>query len=355
LLTEIRWAVRHVLASSDRRRFLLRGGPGTTFNLLRFFRTVVPRAARVLAKIERQAQRIPDNRLRHEALSSVRNKAYHVAGGCILGTFLSSDARDRYVDIVVPLESIYDYLDNLCDRHPEVATEAYPVLHGALHDALDPHATPRDYYARGPSGDDGGYLSTLVRATQDGLRRVAGYELLLPMFREAATFYTDLQTFKHLAADEREKACVAWYERHRDRFAALEWYEFASAAGSQFQVYVPLYLLVADRPDAAHAGYDAYFPTVAAVHVLLDAFIDRDEDREHGELNLAGCYASAECMCDRMGMLAARSYDLFAALPQPRQHRFLFRAMSLFYLTHPKVYAQGLDAPAVRLLKALGQ
>ena len=36
----------------------------------------------------------------------------------------SAGCRARYVEIVAPLETIYDYLDNLCDRHPEVAVEA---------------------------------------------------------------------------------------------------------------------------------------------------------------------------------------------------------------------------------------
>jgi tetraprenyl-beta-curcumene synthase len=351
LSDEIAWAVRHVLASRARRRFLFGGGLRGIADLVSFLRRIVPLASRALAAIEADAGRIPDALLREEALSSVRNKAYHVAGGCILATFLPPERARRYVEIVAPLESIYDYLDNLCDRHPNVSADAYPVLHDAIADALDPNATIRDYYARGP-GDDGGYLASLVHRSQEGIRALPGYESLAPHFAEAAQFYAGLQTYKHLPPGDRERACLAWFERYARRFPDLEWFEFASAAGSQFQVYVPLYYLASGEPGSTDVAYDAYFPAVAALHVLLDAFIDQAEDRAHEELNLFNCYASAANALARMRSLCAKAYAGFEGLPRPHEHRFLLRTMALFYLTHPKLYPQHLDAPAQALLRA---
>ena len=63
---------------------------------------------------------------------------------------------------------------------------------------------PRDYYAMGPAGDDGGYLRWLVTRSQDGIRAIDGYEKLLPHFREAAGLYAEMQTYKHYPAGERE-------------------------------------------------------------------------------------------------------------------------------------------------------
>lgn len=348
---DIAWAVRNVLRSPDRLRFLFRGGPATFFTLLRFLREVVPLASASLAAIRERAAAIPDAELRAEAIASADGKAYHVAGACILATFLPPPLRERYVAIVAPLESIYDFLDNLCDRHPGVTPEAYPTLHRALADALDPGRAPGEYYADGPAGaDDGGYLAWLVARTREGLRSLPGLDTLLPLFAESAAFYTGLQSYKHLPAGRRELACVAWYERNRARFADLEWYEFAAAAGSQWQVYVPLYLLMSGEPEAARRGYDAYFPPVAALHVLLDAFIDEAEDREHGELNLYDCYGGDARARERVGYLVARAERGFSHLPAPGRHRFVLRVMALFYLTHPKVAAQGIDARARRLL-----
>ncbi|MDQ2992268.1 MAG: tetraprenyl-beta-curcumene synthase family protein [Candidatus Eremiobacteraeota bacterium] len=350
---DIRWAVRHVLASPPRLRFLFRGGPSTFLILLRFLREIVPQAASALAEIRAHAEAIPDERLRAEAVASAEYKAYHVAGACILATFLPPALQQRYIAIVAPLETIYDFLDNLCDRHPGVAPAAYPTLHRALADALDPTRPIGDYYADGPNGGDGGYLAWLVARTRAGLADVAGLDALAPLLAEAAAFYSDLQTFKHLPPGEREEACIAWYDRHRERFAQLEWYEFAAASGSQWQVYVPLFLALAGEGEAARAGYDAYFPSVAALHVLLDAFIDEDEDREHGELNLASLYGGDPRMRARFSALADDAEAHFARLPHPDRHRFVLRIMTLFYLTHPKVAAQGMEARAVRLLACI--
>jgi tetraprenyl-beta-curcumene synthase len=347
---EIGWAVRHVLASPARLRFLAAEGLALPVRLLRFLQRIVPLASAWLDAIRERANAIPDEALRREALSSVEGKAYHVAGACILATFLPDDAARKYVSIVAPLESIYDYLDNLCDRHPDVAIEAYPVLHQAIADALDPACEPRDYYALGPAGDDGGYLRWLVTRSQDGIRSIDGRERLLPNFREAASLYAEMQTYKHYPAGERETALIGLYRR-RGRDLELEWQEFACAAGSQFQVYAPLYELLAARPAAIDDAYHAHFPAVAALHVLLDSFIDQAEDREHGELCFAEVYPSPERLGERVAYLAGRAKRGFLALPVPAEHRFVLRVMALFYLTHPKVYAQGLNGQAEALLR----
>ncbi|MBV8489780.1 MAG: DUF2600 family protein, partial [Candidatus Eremiobacteraeota bacterium] len=281
---EIAWAVRHVLASPARLRFLLGDGCSIPIPLYRFLRRVVPDASAELDGIAARATAIPDARLRTEALASIESKAYHVAGGCILATFLPDEAAKRYVEIVAPLESVYDYLDNLCDRHPDVPVEAYPVLHQAIADALDPGGGTHDYYALGPTGDDAGYLAQLVTRTQRSLAQLGSNAALFRAFSEAAALYAEMQTYKHYPRQTRVAACQAWFARRYDaRFDGLTWYEFACAAGSQFQVYAPLFSFLAGHSDTIAATYDAYFPSVAALHVLLDSFIDQAEDRDHGE------------------------------------------------------------------------
>lgn len=353
MFDDIAFAVRHVLTSPVRLRFLLSDGIDVPIHLTRFVRTIVPRASQRLEAIRARAQTIPDAHLRREALASIEGKAYHVAGAAILATFLPEAAADTYIEIVSPLESIYDYLDNLCDRHPDVSIEAYPVLHQAIADALDPQAPIRDYYAAGPAGDDGGYLRALVEASQRAIAQLDGYELLAAHFAEAARFYGEMQTFKHYPPGRREIACVNWYESNRERFAELDWHEFASAAGSQFQVYAPLYMLAAGKHDAIAATYHAYFPTICALHVLLDAYIDQAEDRAHGELNFATLYDNERAFRARIAWLVRRARTELGALPDASEHGFVLRTMLLFYLTHPKVFAQRMDSQAQALLRAM--
>lgn len=354
LQNEIGWAIRSVLFSPKRVAFLARGGLDDALELRRFLVNVVPLARTALARLEHLAERIPDAQLRAQARFGLRAKAYHVAGACILSTLLPSEAREHYVDIVAPLEAIYDFLDGLCDRHPLTTPKAFRQLHLALADALDPSRPLADYYAYGPPGDDGDYLASLVRRVRKALSRLADYELLLPYFAEAATLYADTQTYKHLPAGEREQACVAWHAERGKPFGDLTWWEFAAAAGSQFQVYGPLYAAFCSRFDEIKASYEAYFPAFSALHVLLDSFIDQQEDHEHDELNWIDCYPGGfEQFSQRAGELGRRAREGFARLSMPRAHTFALRIMALFYLTHPKVREQALDQEAIALLGAL--
>ncbi len=353
LSKEIRWAQARVLLGPRRLRFLLDGGLDDVLDLRRFLVHVVPLARAALARLEYLAHRIPDAQLRAQALSCLHAKAYHVAGAGILATFLPSMAREHYMEIVAPLETIYDFLDSLCDRHPQTPVRAFRQLHEALTDALDPGRPMHEYYLYGPPGDDGDYLHTLVRRVRHALSRLGDYELLVPYFRHAAELYADTQTFKHLPPGERERACIDWHAREGGSFGDLSWWEFAAAAGSQFQVYAPLYAGFCSEFDRIGQTYAAYFPAFSALHVLLDSFIDQAEDRAHGELSWVECYAGPQEFLNRAGVLAGRGRSAFAGLAMPRAHFFALRIMALFYSTHPKVAQQRLNDEALDLLEAL--
>lgn len=353
LRSEIGWAINRVLFSPRRLGFLARGGLDGALELRRFLVNVMPLARAALHRLELLADRIPDAELRAQARFGLRSKAYHVAGACILATLLPSGAREHYVEIVAPLEAIYDFLDGLCDRHPLTTPKAFRQLHLALSDALDPSQPLHEYYAYGPPGDDGDYLVSLVRRVRRNLRRLGDYELLMPYFTEAAALYADTQTFIHLPDGERKPAFVEWHAREGSRFGDLAWWELGAAAGSQFQVYGPLYAAFCSAFDRIGHTYEAYFPAFSAIHVLLDSFIDQREDRENGEMNWIDCYESFPAFCERVHELAARARRAFHALPMPRAHTFALRVMALFYLTHPKVYEQRLGQEAAALLDAL--
>lgn len=350
---EIGWAINRVLFSPRRLAFLGGGGLDDLLELRRFLVNVVPLARAALRRLERLAERIPDQELRAQAQFGLRAKAYHVAGACILATLLPTPSREHYVEIVAPLEAIYDFLDGLCDRHPLTTPQAYRQLHLSLADALDPSRPMHEYYLHGPPGDDGDYLASLVRRVRRALSRLGDYELLVPYFSDAARLYADTQTYKHLPEGEREQACKEWYAREDARFGDLSWWEFGAACGSQFQVYGPLYAAFCSEFDRVQDTYDAYFPAFSALHVLLDSFIDQQEDADHGELNWLDCYPSFDAFCERMRVLTGRARERFSALSMPRAHTFALRIMGLFYLTHPKVYEQGLLAQATTLLEAL--
>ncbi len=356
LARDLSLTLEAIFSRPTRLRRLLALGPRGWMSSSRFLRSVVPRATRELETIRERAQRIPDAALRAEALESIDAKAYHVQGGCIFATFLPATAAHRYIRIVAALETIYDYLDNLCDRLPDVPAEAYPALHEALQDAVDSARTPSDYYRAGPARDDGGYLAWLVETVRAGVAELPSLAAVAPQLAESAQFYSELQSFKHLASGERERVCREWYGRNRARFPELEWWEFAAACGSSLPVFAMLFLASQESPAPADVAttFAAYFPGISALHILLDYYIDRAEDREHGELNFFDCYATSAQALKRMRALALATTQRLRAIASPARHRFVLNAMCVFYLTHPKIFAQNLEDESATLLAALG-
>lgn len=356
LWRDVRWTVGTVFRRPTRVRRFLALGPRGWLATARFVGSVIPRAGRELATIRARAASIPDAALREQALASIDGKAYHVQGGCILATFLPKRSAERYIRIVAALETIYDYLDNLCDRLPGVTQQAYATLHRSLIDALDARRTPVDYYRDGPAGDDGGYLRWLVDAARADLRALPSYSAVRERLVEVAGFYAELQVLKHGPAGVREAACDAWYVRNAERFPDLSWWEFAAACGSSLPVFALIELATRERLDAAEieATTTAYFPGISALHILLDYFIDQAEDREHGELNFVACYATTADAVVGLRRLVTSTLARVRTLAGSARHRFLVQAMCVFYLTHPKIFEQRLDRESLALLSALG-
>jgi tetraprenyl-beta-curcumene synthase len=332
-------------------------GPSGWLATARFLTRVVPRAGRALARIRARAATIPDPVLREQALASIDLKAYHVLGGAILATFLRGETAQRYIAIVAALETIYDYLDNLCDRIPNVSREAYAALHGALLDALDDRRPLQDWYRAGPPGDDGGYLRSLVGDVRAGLRALPSYDAVREQLVEVGSYYAELQVLKHGPSGVRERECSAWYARNSERFPGLAWWEFAAACGSSLPAFALIELAGREQLDPAEADatLSAYFPGISAIHILLDYFIDQAEDREHDELNFVACYPSRAAAVDALGNLVRGSLARVRTLAGARRHRFLVQAMCVFYLTHPKVFEQRLDRESAIVLTALSQ
>jgi tetraprenyl-beta-curcumene synthase len=355
LLRDVRDVVGTVLRSPDRFARLIRLGPRGLASMARFLVRVVPRASRALEAVRVRAAAIPAPALREQALASIDGKAFHVQGGCILATFLPPAQGAHYVRVVASLETIYDYLDNLCDRLPGVSQQAFATLHDALLDALDDRREPGDYYRHGPAGDDGGYLASLVADVRAELRSFPHYEAVRDALGQIAGYYAQLQTIKHGEAGAREDVCREWYAQHAESFPGLYWWEFAAACGSSLPVFALIYLALQPRLDARAIGTTcaAYFPNMSAVHILLDYFIDQAEDREHRELNFVACYPSSAVAVERVGGLVRAAGTGLRALAHGEWHEFVLRAMCLFYLTHRKVYEQRLDRESAAMLAAL--
>ena len=147
---------------------------------------------------------------------------------------VSHENRASWKDMVrgiVAVQTVSDYLDNLCDRAQGItawagdsslraAREGFRTcmqLHEAFRCALDPGRPTGPYYqsypvssvgVQAPSGHgdslDGEYLRSLVDTSRSVLSTLPSYRVVLPAVRTLAQLYSELQSIKHLSPEIRD-------------------------------------------------------------------------------------------------------------------------------------------------------
>lgn len=325
--------------------------------LVRFLALALPRVEAALAGWRRQARRCPCGELRAMALASLALKRFHCQGGSFFAAQVRPGRGRLLVRAIVALQTISDYLDNLCDRLGVTDEEAFRHLHQAMLDALSPGEPLKDYYCTYPYREDGGYLARLVQTCQGALARLPSYAAVRAEALGLASLYCTLQATKHLAPEVRQERLVRWLLPMLDAHApSLYWWELAAATGSTLGLFA-LFALATGKspaPDEVIRVKEAYFPWIGALHILLDYFIDLDEDQHGGDFNFVACYPDTATAAERLLFLAGESERRAALLPQAGFHLTLIQGLLALYLSDPKLAAQGLVPVGERLLTAAG-
>lgn len=325
-------------------RFSVHNGrvPKTPLKLMyRIYKYVLPEVREELSRFRALAESIPDEELRRQALASMAGKQFHCEGGAV---YAAANLAQRHIliPLIVALQTISDYLDNLCDRSTSLDPEDFRLLHQSMLDAINPQAPLRDYYACREERLDGGYLHELVRTCQSCVKQLPGYRHAQPYVAELVTLYSDLQVYKHIRKDLREPQLMAWWNKHRTRCAHLQWNEFAAATGSTLGMFM-LFLAAADEhlsEEQARLIRDAYFPHVCGLHIMLDYLIDQEEDRIGGDLNFCNYYDDQATLIERIGEIVQNAREDVRRLSAWRFHRMIIEGLLALYLSDPKVRQQ---------------
>jgi tetraprenyl-beta-curcumene synthase len=302
-----------------------------------------------------RARAIPSPELRRQALASIADKIFHCEGGGIY-SLLAGDRHREAVRFIVAYQTISDYLDNLCDRSTSLDPQDFRALHASMRQALTPGAGLDDYYRFRDAQDDGGYLASLVKTCQQVLAGLPTYELIAPHLHELAERYCALQVYKHVREEERVPLLKAWFGEHASSVPPMAWYEFAACSGSTLGIFC----LVAHAcggdctAELAREIRDAHFPWVQGLHILLDYFIDQEEDRRAGDLNFCSYYRDQREMVTRLSHFYRQADLSVYALPHARFHRLVNKGLLAVYCADAKVRRQRETRAAARQLIDLG-
>ena len=305
------------------------------------YRKIIPMANRALHTWRTLAEKIPDIELKKQALASIHDKDFHCHGGAIL-SFLAKENQPDCLQFIVAYQTISDYLDNLCDRSTSLDPEDFAALHESLQHALRPEidVTQINYYRLRDEQDDGGYLQQLVIACQNELRKTKHYSKIKEKLEALALVYCELQIYKHICVTKREARLTQWFDDYQATHAIppLEWYEFSACAGSTLGIFTLVSYAFNDalsmqKIEEIEKGY---FPYTQGLHILLDYFIDQEEDRLEGDLNFCAYYPSEEQMTKRLLHFIDKSNEYIVGIPNAKFHRMISHGLLGIYLSNPK-------------------
>ena len=322
--------------------------------LTRFVTRVFPKVEKELKRWQELIKTAGDAELRHQGLASIEKKKFHCLGGSVYT--LMEGAHEETLPFIVAFQTISDYLDNLCDRAGCLDAAAFRQLHLAFTDALEPGKPLNDYYQLYPHKDDAGYLQALVEECRRIIKKLPSYHIVKESALNLALLYCDLQTYKHTHYQVREKQLKDWFARYAADHQDLYWWEFAAATGSTLGIFALIAAAGQPNLDCTEAAEltSSYFPWICGLHILLDYFIDQEEDILGGDLNFVSYYPDQEMCRQRMILFQNNALKCAAALPEPLFHVTVVKGLPAFYLSDPKVRDQGLDDIARELLEVGG-
>lgn len=305
------------------------------------YRKIMPAVHKELAYWKLRAEAIPNDELRTQALASIEHKRFHCEGGSIMAlTALNQSARA--IKFIVAYQTISDYLDNLCDRSTSLDPNDFAALHESMINALTVGALPVDYYRYRDDQDDGGYLVELMQTCQNALHHIPNYNSIKQTLLDLCTYYCDLQIHKHVHKEEREDRLKNWFEAHKHKIPEMEWYEFSACSGSTLGIFC--LVSYAHRSDFEDRHVDAllqgYFPYIQGLHILLDYFIDQEEDRAGGDLNFCFYYKNEAELFKRLIHFLHEADKQTRNLPDQDFHRLINRGLLGLYLSDQKVNEQ---------------
>src|ERR1700691_411920 len=288
----------------------------------------LPSVAREVHRWRKLAKKIPDARIRKDALSALATKRSHIDGAALFS--ILPLARDpSLLRLLVSYEIIWDFLDSVNERSAAAGLTSGLQLHQALIDALDPARPISDYYRYSPWQDDGGYLRTLVAVCQENCACLPSYERVYRLvMREARR--SRVCAINHIIdASIRDTTLQAWTTKEFPSGHDAWWFELTAATSTDLTIFALLALASeqAFTDDQMTQISDAYFPWASGLAAMLDSYVDQFGDASNGDHSYVAHYASPELAAQRICMFIHRCLQEMNSLSNSEKHTLIVTSM----------------------------
>lgn len=302
-----------------------------------------------------RALRIPDKRIREDALNALAHKRTHADGAALFWTI----PRKRSLDLLrllVAYELIWDFLDNLSER---AATEGQADgyhLHLAIAEAINPDGPISDYYRSNSFREDDGYLRALVQACRDGCKFLPSYHRVRTLAITEARRAQVLSINHDLNATRQASALKAWVAQEFSDTRGMEWWELSGAASAPLTIHALLALAmepICTERDITQI-HAAYNPWLSAATTMLDSYVDQAEDQKNGDHSYIAHYPDPESAVLGIHRLVLQATCEARSLRNGSKHAVIAAAMIAMYLSKDSALAPELRATTQSLVNAGG-
>jgi|LSQX01.3.fsa_nt_gb tetraprenyl-beta-curcumene synthase len=323
--------------------------------ILKYVAKVFPEVKKHLKSLKNLSGKVSDRELRKQILASIEAKSFHCLGGCAYALYPDIDF-DSAVKFVVSLQTISDYLDNLCDRTEVKDKQAFRQLHISMLDATEPSRALHDYYKFYPHKKDNDYLSHLVNECRKSALIPPSYSLAIHYIKRYIMLYSSLQTYKHLDDNVRENFLKEWANKYIINYSDISIWEFSASAGSTLGIFA-MYVAAYDEKltkEEAELIDKAYFPWICGLHILMDYYIDSVEDMDTGDLNFTYYYRNINECEERILFFVQKSLQMCEKLRYPLFHKTIVKGILAMYLSDSKALHEHNKKTSIRIIKNCG-
>ena len=295
---------------------------------------------RELAGWRARAEQIEDPMLREHAIGSLTRKRTLVDGAAFYW-ILPERRNAELLRLLVAFQVLADLLDELSERGSDSRD-----LMRAFADAV---------VLDTPAGEHDEYTMALIDACRSGCAALPGYPLIRGLLAAQARQAGALGLHHIADAEAREAALRRFADDEFNAAPEATWFEQTAGGASALTIIVLLSMAADPRTTERdlHAALAVYSPWVSALSMMLDSWVDQDDDRTSGHVSFVGYYEDRTAAIDRIAFLINRSLRDLATLPGGERHMLITAAMTAMFLSRDSAHSDEL-APGTRTMVAAG-
>ena len=280
--------------------------------------------------------------LREHAIGSLTRKRTLVDGAAFY--WILPERRDAgLLRLLVAFQVLADLLDELSERGSDGRDLMRAFVDAVVLDA--------------PVGEHDEYTMALIDACRTRVRGTAR----LPADPRAARVRRRARPARSGCTTSPTRAhgtprCAASPPTSSTPAPEATWFEQTAGGASALTIIVLLAMAADPRTTERdlHAALAVYSPWVSALSMMLDSWVDQDDDRASGHVSFVGYYEDRAAAVDRIAFLINRSLRDLAALPGGERHMLITAAMTAMFLSRDSARSDDLAAGTRTMVAAGG-